>query len=288
MRLDISAIASNLVQHPTGVWVARDQSDVSYPSDGNEASFAVEDASFWFRHRNDVIAHLVNNLSPGETFFDIGGGNGCVSHALQERGIDVALVEPGPAGAHNAVSRGVGTVIQSTLDDAGFTPDSLPSAGMFDVLEHIESDHAFLRSIHRFLAPNGMLYITVPAYQGLWSVDDVHAGHFRRYTSSSLESQLNAAGFDVIYGGYLFAFLVAPIFFFRSLPSRLGIRKKVTASTTRREHSQGGGLLGAVVDRCLGLELNRIGKRKRIPFGSSCIAVARKIPQPGPDPNRIR
>lgn len=280
MSEDVSAIASNLVQHPNGVWVAHDQRDVSYPSEGNEACFAVEDSSFWFRHRNDVIAHLVKSLSPGETFFDIGGGNGCVSHALQERGIDVVLVEPGPSGAQNAISRGVETVVQSTLEDAGFASESLPSAGLFDVMEHIESDSNFLQSIHSFLQPNGNLYITVPAYQFLWSVDDVHAGHFRRYNASSLASRLNDAGFEVLYCGYLFAFLVPPIFLLRSLPSRFGIRRAATASTTQKEHSKGKGLSAAVVDRCLNWELNRIRKRKRIPFGSSCLAVAKKQAKP--------
>ncbi|MDA7629059.1 hypothetical protein N8843_10560, partial [Verrucomicrobia bacterium] len=67
------------------------------------------------------------------------------------------LVEPGPAGAMNANHRGVKTVIQSTLEDAGFAPDSLPSAGLFDVVEHIDNDVDFLRLIHSYLQPQGTL-----------------------------------------------------------------------------------------------------------------------------------
>jgi SAM-dependent methyltransferase len=274
--VDLSNISSNLVRHGNGLWVARDQRDVSYPPDGNEKSYAVEDSSFWFRHRNQVITALVSCFSPCKTFFDIGGGNGCVAHALQLQGNSVVLVEPGASGARNAIQRGVSTVVQSTLEDAGFSRESMPSVGLFDVMEHIESDGEFLQCIHYFLRAEGHLYVTVPAYQGLWSVDDIQAGHFRRYSAASLRSRLNDSGFDVLYCGYLFSILVPAVFFFRSLPTRLGVRKVVSDSTIRSDHSTGTGMTAAVVNRFLTWELNQIRAQKRIPFGSSCLAVARK------------
>jgi SAM-dependent methyltransferase len=274
--IDISAISTNLARNEEGIWVARNQRDISYPEDGNQTCFELEDSSYWFRHRNDVITHLVKKSSPNVTFFDIGGGNGCVSYALQRQGHDVVLLEPGQSGVRNAKQRGLNTVIQSTLEDAGFAHGSVPSAGIFDVLEHIEQDIGFLEMLHRYLQPQGYLYITVPAFDFLWSAEDTHAGHFRRYTISSLTTVLKKAGFDTEYCSYLFAFLVPPIFAVRSLPSRLGIRKTVKAATTQKEHSAGGGLSAAIVDQCLAFELNRIKRGKCIPIGSSCIAVARK------------
>jgi SAM-dependent methyltransferase len=274
--IDIAAIATNLTKDETGIWVGRNQGDVSYPPGGNEACFAVEDTSFWFRHRNDVIAHPVRDLSPKDTLFDIGGGNGCVSNALQCAGVDRVLVEPGPHGARSALQRGVRKIIQSTPEDAGFAPGSLPSVGLFDVLEHIESDGNFLRTMHSYLRPNGRLYITAPAYNILWSADDVHAGHFRRYTTRSLSDRPKDSGFAITYCSYLFSFLVLPILLSRSIPSRIGFCKSVSPMTMKKEHSQRAGLSRMLVRACLGLELNRIKKRKRIPAGSSCMAVATK------------
>ena len=63
--------------------MAQDDRNISYPPEGNEACFALEASSYWFRHRNNVITHMVNRWSPEQTFFEIGGGNGCVSYALQ-------------------------------------------------------------------------------------------------------------------------------------------------------------------------------------------------------------
>lgn len=54
--------------------------------------------------------------------------------------LKVVLLEPGPDGVRNARRRGVRQVLRGTLEAAGFLPDSIPSAGLFDVLEHIEDD----------------------------------------------------------------------------------------------------------------------------------------------------
>ena len=38
--------------------------EISYPEEGNEGCFEVEDQSFWFQHRNDCIRELVRSFPP--------------------------------------------------------------------------------------------------------------------------------------------------------------------------------------------------------------------------------
>ena len=57
-----------------------------------------------------------------------------------------------------------------------------------DVLEHVEDDAAFVEDIVASLKPGGMLFITVPAHQFLWSHHDVVLGHLRRYSAGELKS----------------------------------------------------------------------------------------------------
>lgn len=170
----IAKFATNLIRNDDGLWVARDQSEVSYPDDGNETRLAVEDSSFWFNHRNDIIVSLVQAFRPKGAIFDVGGGNGYVAMALQMSGIDAVVVEPGP-GALNAKQRGLRLVIQSTLEDAGFKNESITAFGLFDVLEHINLDLEFLQTLYAYLTQGGYLYLTVPAYSALWSNEDDHA-----------------------------------------------------------------------------------------------------------------
>ena len=189
---------TNLELNSEGIYVAKEQPAISYPEDGNSNCFSVEDDSFWFQHRNEVLGALITRYSSNKTFFDIGGGNGCVSKALQSKGIDAVQVEPGPQGAINARRRGVSTVIQATLEMAGFHPNSLSAVGVFDVVEHIENDERFIKSLYEYLMPDGYLYVTVPAFHFLWSNDDIQAGHFRRYTNQSLTKLLEQNGFRVV------------------------------------------------------------------------------------------
>lgn len=266
----------NLLKNEQGIWVAKEQPAVSYPENGNANCLAIEEDSFWFKHRNQVIADLIGKFSPDATLFDIGGGNGFVSSALQSKGIKTVLIEPGPVGARNAKRRGVSIVIQATLETVGFKKNALSTAGVFDVVEHIEQDGQFIHNLHSYLVPNGWLYITVPAFNLLWSNDDIQAGHFRRYTEQSLSNLLTRNGFEVEYSGYLFSFLVPPIFLLRTLPSLIGFRKSISQNVSTKEHSGGRGLSYHALNLLLRREANKIASLKRIRLGSTVIAVARK------------
>lgn len=273
--VDLTAITDGLTRDAAGYWVAAEQQRISYPEEGNALCSVVEERSFWFRHRNQVLVDLVRHHPVNGPIFDIGGGNGVVSRALGQAGISTVLVEPGPVGAANAVKRGVPDVICATMETAGFKPHSLPGVGIFDVLEHIKDDVGFLEVIRGLLQPDGRLFLTVPAYQLLWSVDDDHAGHFRRYTVGGLRRTLEHAGFQVEFSSYFFWFLPLPVLLFRALPSRLGWRKQVTGESTVRDHAGGGSLASGLVDGALCLERSLLRRGVTVPMGGSCVAVAR-------------
>ena len=141
--LNIADISTNLEQHDDGIWYSPTQHPVSYPENGNRRSYSVEDGSFWFRHRNNCIVDAMRCFPPGGPVLDIGGGNGFVSLALQESGLEPILLEPGYTGVINAHTRGLPVILCSTLADAGFRESSVPAAGMFDVVEHIKDDAEF-------------------------------------------------------------------------------------------------------------------------------------------------
>jgi SAM-dependent methyltransferase len=71
-----------------------------------------------------------------------------------------------------------------------------------DVLEHLDDDIAGLRTIGSLLAPGGQVVVTVPAYDWLWSGEDVISMHRRRYTRRRLLDTACAAGMDVLYASY--------------------------------------------------------------------------------------
>jgi SAM-dependent methyltransferase len=275
MTFDISSQAPGLEMRDPGIWFAQQKSEVSYPSHGNAACLAVEDRSFWFGHRNRCIVSVVRRFPPEGLMLDIGGGNGFVSKSLIEAGFACALVEPGIDGALAAHGRGVDPVICACLEDVGFKPASFAAEGMFDVLEHIQEEVTFLRQAQVILKPRGRLFLTVPAYQFLFSEEDKAAGHFRRYTISSLARILEKSGFRVEFATYIFAPLPPLIFLLRTAPSRLGLRPSSDPKRILAEHAPRGWAFDQM-DRLLAAEFKRIETGRAVPFGGSCLCVAVK------------
>jgi len=250
---------------------------VSYPADGNAVCFQLEDDSFWFRHRNRCITAVVGQFPPAGAILDIGGGNGFVARALIDAGYDATLVEPGAEGVLNArTHRKIPNVLHATLEDAGLAPGSVAAAGLFDVIEHIEDDGGFIARLRTLLTPGGLVYVTVPAHQRLWSATDVDAGHFRRYSVPELRERFERAGFDVLYATYFFEALVVPFYLMRTLPYALGLAKARAASDYQTEHTAGGGLVSALLEKLLAREVGAIERRRTLMTGTSCLLVARK------------
>ena len=268
-------IAENLERDGDGVWRTDIHEEISYPLDGHDILFGIEDNSFWFRHRNTCIIEIMTHYPPGEFILDIGGGNGFVSKGIQDQGYDVVLLEPGIEGIWNAKKRGVINIIHGTLESVNFMKQSIPSIGLFDVLEHIQDDISFLKQIHQLLKDNGRLYITVPAYNFLFSSEDKHAGHFRRYTRKELCRKLRSAGYCIEYDSYFFHFLPFCIVLFRIIPDYLG-KKEKNVNDVKRAHENKKGIAGSIMNGLLHWELNMIRKKRRIPFGGSCLIVASK------------
>lgn len=268
--------AENLLERD-GIYFSAQQSGISYPEEGNAGCFQIEEGSFWFNHRNNCIIEGVKKYSRNEIFFDIGGGNGFVSKGLESNGIRTVLVEPGIQGCLNAKKRSLSNIVCSTLEDASFKHNSISSVGLFDVVEHIEDDHNFLKSINSFLVDGGLVFITVPAYNMLWSDEDVDAGHYRRYTLNKLESVLKKAGFKIKFSTYIFSVLPLPILATRTIPSLLGLRKvKNKLEKHKSDHKRSRGFLGALMDKVWAYEIKAIREERKLYFGGSCFIVAEK------------
>lgn len=260
---------------------------VRYPKDGNRIFTSIEEGSFWYRHRNDVILGCLRGcpaLSEG-VFLEVGAGNGFVSRAIRDSAhLDVACLEPDPDGAAMILRRGISDVVCSPFREGVVALGVLTGMGMFDVLEHVPDENKFLALAKDALKADGKLFITVPAYNWLWSIEDEHDGHIRRYTRRRLVRLLEAAGFIVEYATYFFALLPLPILLCRTIPSLLRLGNKKSAECYResraeqsaKDHAAGPGWLGALTNMLFAWELEFVRHRMVLPFGGSIIAVATK------------
>lgn len=274
--INIEEITSKL-EFKDGIWFSESDTAVSYPESGNVYTFQYEDFSFWYKHRNNCIIETVKNLPPKEnTIIEVGGGNGCVARALEENNFSVIMLEPDFIGIQNAQKRNVKNLINSSFEMAGFKNDSLTGIGLFDVIEHVEDDTAFLKKAYFALENEGRLYITVPAYNFLFSEEDTHDKHFRRYTLKELSKKLASLNYHVEYSSYFFSLLPIPIFLFRTLPTKLGIKRNESIDVYINENKNCSSIFKKKLDIFWNKEITIIKNKKRMCFGGSIIIVAKK------------
>ena len=275
--MDLTRLSGVLTYDPaTEIWRSERAAEVAYPEGDHATCFALEDSSFWFRHRNRCILEAVKRNPPGGFILDVGGGNGFVSRALIDAGFSAVLLEPGPDGAQNARrTRRIPDVICATLDEAGLNAGTVPAVGMFDVLEHIEDDHGVVEQLHRVLQPHGHVYLTVPSFNWLWSGADVDAMHFRRYSQASLTAVF-AKYFEIVYMTALFGRMMPALFVGRTLPYALGLQRERTASQFAAEHRAGGSTVSSFVERVLAHESRRVAAGASLRFGSTLLLMARR------------
>ena len=142
-------------------------------------------------------------------------------------------------------------------------------------MEHIPDDAAFINQIHRVLQPDGLLYMTVPAHQWLWSGHDVRAQHYRRYNRGTIRGLLGP-NFELLYFTYFFGILIPATFLVKTLPFRLHIARSGSVLPMESEHGTEGGMSVGVLRAFLKNEYRQIARGQELHFGTSCMFVARK------------
>jgi len=278
---------AHLVQR-SGLWhpIASSQAP-AYPDEARDALAAVEDASYWFRHRARAVERLARRARIEGAIWDVGAGNGSIALYLQQRGFEVVAVEPGLSGARKTLSRGVGTVIAGRLEDLALPTGSIGAIGVFDVLEHLGEPSLLLRELARVLAPGGALLVTVPAHPRLWSTADREAGHHRRYTRRSLDREVVGHGFTPRTAASLFHALVPAVYVGRVLGRRSASALPTADAAARVARQVGPRSRGmrAAASAVFAIERG-IDRVVPLPFGASLLAAYERASPEPPDPAR--
>jgi SAM-dependent methyltransferase len=141
-----------------------------------------------------------------------------------------------------------------------------------DVIEHLPDDREALRWISGRLRPGGLLVVTVPAYQWLFSDHDRALGHYRRYTRSRLVATL-PCGLRVLTAAYFthFTFPLAV-----AARAAWSLHRSFRQTAPAKQASPRGGLATRMLRRLHATELALIRRGYRPPFGLSAYMVAQR------------
>ncbi len=270
--IKVAELSKHLMLRPDGTWTTDSNEDISYTKDGHRKLAHVQHDSFWFEHRSQCLEATLSGHPLDSPVLDVGGGNGSFSLFLQSHGLDTLLLEPGREGVENARLDGVKHVLQGSLLKARFQQETFAALVALDVLEHIQDHEQFVQEMYRIMRPSGRLVLTVPALEALRSAFDDEVGHFRRYSLRSLSHMLEEQGFEVEYKTYMFSMLPIPMLVLRKLIKQ----KKRENGNNLKGHIRSNSIAGRLLKPFLTIESFLIGRKIRIPIGSSCMIVARK------------
>ena len=178
------------------------------------------DRHWWWRAREEFVLDVLRANQPAwgwRRILDVGCGDRLFFDQLSQFG-EVEGVEPAEdlvtkAGAHCARIH-IGRFDKSFQPSKGFS-----LILMLDVLEHLEDPVSAVRHALSLLSPAGVLVITVPAFNLLWTNHDTINEHFIRYTKTSFRTLAQQAGMTIEAERYFFHWL-----FFVKLATRCAER----------------------------------------------------------------
>jgi len=204
--------------------------------DIKELESGVDPSTHWYYQSKKIpMLRFIDSIKKDDDKFnliDIGAGSGFFSYEINaycpENIVKTMLVDTGYSTSEIATSKNALIQKQHEL------PESLQNSVvlMMDVLEHLEDDLQMLKNIKRNAraGKENHFFITVPAFQSVWSAHDVYLEHYRRYSKTSLLHVLNEASFktDRIY--YLYGSLFPLVFLKRKMGNPFSPKNKPIVS----------------------------------------------------------
>lgn len=236
----------------------------------------LEAANFWFRSRNKLIIWALNKYCQGfRSLLEIGCGTGFVLSGISKAFPQAELYgsEIFTTGLQYAATRVPSAHFLQM--DARAIPfyEEFDVIGAFDVLEHIREDRMVLEQIHKALKPSGLLLLSVPQHNWLWSSLDDYSYHVRRYSAYHLHEKIWRAGFQVIRSTSFVSVLLPAM-----LMARLFKKKMDDKNFNPTRELCISPWLNSLFTFCLDAEVAAVKQGVNWPLGGSRLVIARKQP----------
>lgn len=164
-----------------------------------------EESHFWFKNRRHKICNIFEAYVPKSSrILEIGGGTGFIAAKLQKLGFSIEMADIHSNGLRQAKKKGISKLYQFDLFNPPFQ-QAFEVICLFDVLEHLSDPIKAIECLKKMLKPKGIIILTVPAHQWLWSRDDVVARHHQRFTKTTLLKLFQQTHLTPLYMRYFFS-----------------------------------------------------------------------------------
>ncbi|MEE2887099.1 MAG: class I SAM-dependent methyltransferase [Planctomycetota bacterium] len=237
----------------------------------------LEENHFWFKGRRTIFFDLIGRTmskqgpNPEREILEIGCGAGGMLGPLSNFG-NVTGIDISHEYTRFCQKRGYERVVTGSGYELPFRSNSFDMVALFDVIEHIPDDQKVLEEVRRVLKPGGQVFISVPAYQFMFSQNDRVAHHLRRYTASRLNAVLAKAGLHskktTYFNTFLFPLILPAVMVLKLKEKLFGLPQGLT-NLSHEFKEPVNGFFGWV----MGSE-RWLLRHIEFPFGHSLIAMA--------------
>lgn len=234
--------------------------------------FRLSENHWWFVGTRDILFSSVAGESlRGKPILDVGCGSGSMMKRSSQIG-PVVGIDTSIGALKHCLSIGFSSLCQA---DAGRLPFKSSAFGLViaaDMLEHCDDDERVLAELHRVTASGGILLISVPAHNLLWSAHDIALHHKRRYAKRELVQKVENAGFSVNRASSFNCVLFAPVALVRLTWGKL---RRGPAPEYKIKYHEDLHLLNRLMLAILRFERWFLG-HGNLPFGLSILLLASK------------
>ena len=237
----------------------------------------LEEHHWWFIVRQHILISLLrkHNRQKSLRILNVGAAGGASSRWLAAFG-EVISLESDPYFVAYLLTKNI-IVEHASVTQMPFLNDAFDLVCAFDVLEHVQDDEVAIREMERVCKIGGLICITVPSFDILWSNHDKVNGHFRRYRKLPLLQRFQVSpSLNILEIKYFNSLLFVPILLARKFSNWFGNSRSKTHSDFTKFDT--GSLSNKILKAIFSLEIPLLSVIN-FPVGVSLFGLWKKGPK---------
>ncbi len=197
----------SIIKHSTSARLA-ERRRRRRPSEFDDADGELANVLENLDQADNYVAWVASQFTPHihGRVLEVGAGHGTFTPLLAAAADELVITDPSERAAEILRDRygdREGIVVAAEDLERAVARGPFDTIVLINVLEHIHDDEKALVQLREALVPGGTLCLYVPAFEVLYSDFDRQIGHYRRYTTVSLDRRLRDAGLDLVDTRYV-------------------------------------------------------------------------------------